>query len=250
MGRHFFISDLHLGANYIADAHAHQRRVMAFLDSIKDEADSLFLMGDIIDYWFEYRKVVPRGYVRFFGKLAELSDAGVDIHWFTGNHDVWLRDYVRDEIGLTVHHQAEVLSLDGVNLFLAHGDDVGRQPFTYRVLRWCFHNPVCQWLYAAVHPRWTTAIAIGWSEKNRTSRKRDQELKSQPSAFARLQDFAHEYRQRHPEVDGFVFGHLHLAKQVDLGGGVGMTCLGDWLRQDTYAVLDDGTLSLHHFPEE
>ncbi|MBR6283254.1 MAG: UDP-2,3-diacylglucosamine diphosphatase [Muribaculaceae bacterium] len=248
MPKHYFISDLHLGAAYVADHRAHEQRVTRFLDTVKGDAASLWLLGDVLDYWFEYRKVVPRGHVRFLGKLAELADAGVDIHWFTGNHDVWLRDYLRDEIGLTVHHAATTVTLDGHRLFLAHGDDVGRQPAMYRFTRWCFHNPVCQWLYAAIHPRWTTAVATGWSADNRTRRKPKREHRAQDNAFARLVHFAEAHHSQHNDVDTYIFGHLHMARQQNIdAGNAQIICLGDWLHHDTYAFLSDGTITLQAF---
>ena len=248
MSKHYFISDLHLGAAYITDHRAHEQRVTRFLDSVKHDAASLWLLGDVLDYWFEYRNVVPRGHVRFFGKLAELADAGVEIHWFTGNHDVWLRDYLRDEIGLTVHHAATTVDLDGRRLFLAHGDDVGRQPTAYRFTRWCFHNPVCQWLYAAVHPRWTTAVATGWSASNRTRRKPRRKQPRQSDAFTRLVAFVEAHHRQHPDVDTYIFGHLHVARQADIDAGQAqLFTIGDWLNNDTYAILENGTVSLHSF---
>ena len=141
--RVYFLSDLHLGANYIADPKAHESRVVRFLESIAHDAKALYLLGDVLDYWYEYRHVVPRGYVRFFGALAQLADAGVEIVWFTGNHDVWLFDYLRDEIGLNVVKKALSVNIMGKNFLLSHGDNVGHQPRMYRFTRWCFYNKVC-----------------------------------------------------------------------------------------------------------
>ena len=249
MSKHYFISDLHLGAAYITHPRAHEQRVTQFLDAVKRDAASLWLLGDVLDYWFEYRNVVPRGHVRFFGKLAELADSGIEIHWFTGNHDVWLRDYLRDEIGLTVHHSSTTVDLDGHRIFLAHGDDVGRQPTMYRFTRWCFHNPVCQWLYAAIHPRWATAVATGWSASNRTRRKPARKRPPTGNAFARLLEFAEAHHRQCPDVDTFIFGHLHMARLETIASGQAqLVCLGEWLNQDTYAVLDNGVLELNHFP--
>ena len=246
--KHYFVSDLHLGATYVADARQHERQVIAFLDGIKADAASLFLVGDVLDYWFEYRYVVPRGHVRFFGKLAELADAGVRIHWFTGNHDVWLRDYLSSEIGLTVHYGHEQMCVGGLELLVSHGDDVGRQPAMYRFTRWCFYNPVCQWLYAAIHPRWTTWVATGWSADNRTKRNPALEQQAQQQALDNLKAFAEQYAGEHPEVDAFVFGHIHVAHQCQVGNRAAMVCLGDWLTKFTYAVIDDsGAIALHRF---
>lgn len=142
----YFIADLHIGAKYITDPRDHERRVVDFLRSIKDDAKTLYLMGDVLDYWFEYKKVVPRGYIRFFGALAELADAGVEIIWFVGNHDIWLFDYLRDEIGLKVVDGVEIREIDGKRFFLSHGDGVGRIRPGFRIIRSLFRNRFCQWL--------------------------------------------------------------------------------------------------------
>jgi UDP-2,3-diacylglucosamine hydrolase len=244
----YFISDLHLGAGYIADRRAHEARVVSFLNSIKYDAAALLLVGDVLDYWYEYRKVVPRGYVRFFGALAMLADRGVDIYWFTGNHDVWLFDYLRDEIGITVVRRATTLTFNGREYFVSHGDDVGRQPFTSRVLYGLFHSRVAQWFYAAVHPRWTVPLATAWSKSNRTSRSAEQVERGIERSATHLKEFAERHLTEHPATAGYIFGHLHLARQDTMASGVTVTFLGDWIDQDTYACLTpDGTITLHHF---
>lgn len=245
----YFISDCHLGAGYIADHRAHEARVVRFLDYIRNDAAALYLMGDILDYWYEYRTVVPRGHVRFFGKLAQLSDAGVRIYWMTGNHDVWLFDYLRDEVGLTVLRKPSIADVDGALFFISHGDDVGYQKPMYRFMKWCFTNRICQWLYASVHPRWTYWIATGWSTNNRTTRKVAIERREQERADAMLQQFVRQHHARHPEVAHYVFGHLHLARQYSVDDA-DVTFLGDWINQDTFAVYDGRQITLHHFPEE
>ena len=135
MGKTYFISDLHLGAGYISDGRAHQQRVVRFLDSIADDADELIMLGDVLDYWYEYRTVVPRGFTRFFGALARLADRGVKITWFLGNHDIWLFDYLRDEIGMRVVDGSEVREIYGRKFYMAHGDGVGRLPASFRTQR-------------------------------------------------------------------------------------------------------------------
>jgi len=197
----YFISDLHLGANYLKQPHCNERRVVHFLDSIRHDVAELYLLGDILDYWYEYKYVVPRGYVRFFGKLAELADAGVKIYWFTGNHDVWLFDYLRDEIGMTVLKTCQQVTIGGKQFFISHGDDIGHQPRSYRFMRWCFYNRVCQMLYAAVHPRWTYAIATGWSADNRTHRNAQQQAACVERSADDLIQFSQHYATQHPASD-------------------------------------------------
>ncbi len=249
MKKAYFISDLHLGAGYLDDKRETECRVVRFLDSIKDDVGELYLLGDILDYWYEYRYVVPRGHVRFLGKLAELADSGVKITWIVGNHDVWLFDYLRDEVGLTVLRGATQMSILGTRFLLSHGDDVGRQAPLYRFTRMCFHSRVCQWLYASIHPRWTVPIATGWSKQNRTTRTIRQVLAESRDCLARLAEFSVEYAAAHPDVRHFVYGHLHVPYHDELAGGRTMTVLGEWISQFTYATWDGHELALRHFED-
>jgi UDP-2,3-diacylglucosamine hydrolase len=244
----YFISDLHLGAKYMPDQLERERRVCRFLDVIKDDAAELFLLGDILDYWYEYKYVVPRGYIRFLGKLAELADAGVRITWVTGNHDVWLFDYLRDQIGLTVLKGHTVVEAGGKRILISHGDDVGVQPAMYRFTRWCFHNKVCQWLYAGIHPRWTYPIATGWSNENRTRRDPAQQHDISERAAGHLLDFSRDYFRQHADVEAFVYGHIHIARVSRQDDMPPVIFLGEWISLNSYVVLDDsGTFTLKYF---
>lgn len=244
----YFISDLHLGAQYIDDELQRERLVCRFLDSIKDDAAELFLLGDILDYWYEYKYVVPRGYIRFLGKLAELADAGVKLTWVTGNHDVWLFDYLRDQLNMTVLKGHTVVETQGKRILISHGDDVGVQPAMYRFTRWCFHNRVCQWLYASIHPRWTYPIATRWSNENRTSRS-PQTLESiAERAASRLVEFSTDHHRQHPEVDAYVYGHIHLARVYPSDTMPPIILLGEWISLYSYVVLTpNGEFSLNFF---
>ena len=247
----YFISDLHLGAKYMDDLVGRERRVCRFLDSIKDDAAELYLLGDILDYWYEYKYVVPRGYIRFFGKLAELADSGVKLTWVTGNHDVWLFDYLRDQLGMTVLKGHTVVETAGKRILIAHGDDVGVQPVMYRFTRWCFYNKVCQWLYAAIHPRWTYPIATGWSNENRTGRDPARQQAVSERAAERLIDFSRDFYASHPDIEAFVYGHLHIARMNEADGMPPVIFLGDWISLCSYVVLDsNGQFSLKFFEKQ
>ena len=245
----YFISDLHLGAKYMSDQLERERRVCRFLDTIKDDAAELYLVGDILDYWYEYKYVVPRGYIRFLGKLAELSDAGVKLTWVTGNHDVWLFDYLRDQLGMTILKGNTVIRTQGKRILISHGDDVGEQPVMYRFTRWCFYNKVCQWLYASIHPRWTYPIATGWSNENRTRRNPAEQQAISERAASRLVDFSRDYHRRNPDVEAFVYGHIHIARLSRQGDDMPpVIMLGEWISLNSYVVLDQsGTFSLKYF---
>lgn len=244
----YFISDLHLGAAYIADRRGHERRVAELLQRIGADATHLFLLGDILDYWFEYRYVVPRGNVRFFGALAALADAGVEITWLKGNHDMWMTDYLRDEIGVTVVDGLLDCRIGGKRFVMEHGDGVGRQPASFRWLRRVFRSPFLRVLYAAVHPRWTVGFAHAWSASNRT-RRADIDRPGRLTELAPddpLLCFAADYQQRNGHVDYFVFGHRHLVVDMPLADGARLIVAGDGFRHFTYGEFD-GEFRLRSF---
>ncbi len=239
----YFLSDLHLGARYFDDPRQHERTVVSWLRSIAPTARRLYLLGDILDYWYEYRYVVPRGFTRFLGTLAELSDAGVEITWFIGNHDIWIFDYLPAEIGMRVIDGSLVEEIDGHKFFMSHGDGVGRLPLGFRMLRSLFRNKICQRLFASIHPRWTVGFAHRWSSHSRKlngAGSLNQE-KTEP-----LVAFACEYAASHPgEVDYFVFGHRHVLLQQSVGHGAEIVILGDWITHFSYGVYDGRNLQLH-----
>ena len=242
----YFLSDFHLGARYFDSPLDNERRVVAFLDSIKDSTKEIYLLGDILDYWYEYRYVVPRGFTRFFGKIAELSDLGVKIYWFIGNHDIWIFDYLPSELGVTVVDGPMVKDISGKRFFLDHGDAVGKRKLSFRILRSVFRNKVCQKLYAAIHPRWTIPFALGWS---RGSRAKDSFPQYLGEGKECLEEFAKHYDDgRH--IDFFVFGHRHIMLDKRLDNGSQLVILGDWIHFCSYAVFDGENLALKTFNNE
>ena len=237
----YFLSDFHLGARYFEEPRETERRVVDFLDSIKGDAKEVYLLGDILDYWFEYRYVVPRGFTRFFGKIAELTDLGVKVYWFIGNHDIWIFDYLPNELGVEVIDGEVTKEIDGKVFFLAHGDGVGKQPRSFRMLRSLFRNRLCQKLYSAIHPRWTIPFALSWSNSSRKGDDEYPEYKGEENEF--LEIFANDYLKSH-KVDYFVFGHRHIMLDKKLQGGATLVVLGDWLHYCSYAVWDGNNLDL------
>ncbi len=244
----FFLSDLHLGACYFANPRERERHVVAFLQSIRHRARAIYLLGDILDYWYEYRYVVPRGFVRLFGKLAELSDEGVKITWIIGNHDIWIFDYLPTELGVRVVDGNVCESIDGVEFFLAHGDRVWQSSRGFRFIAKLFRNRVCQRLFASIHPRWTVPFAFKWSGSNRCSKA---ELESEPeranAAVQHLKDFCVEYSALHPDIKYYIFGHLHLPVFESVGNSSEIVILGDWIRHYTYAVYDGVELKMERY---
>lgn len=245
----YFISDLHLGASYLPDPAAHERRVVRFLDSIAHDAGELYLLGDILDYWYEYRTVAPRGYTRFFGTLGRMSDAGVKITWFIGNHDIWLFDYLRQEIGMEVVDGYEIREILGKQFFMSHGDGVGHLPASFRFLRATFRNRLCQKLYAAIHPRWTIPFAHKWSNHSRdfaNSTPKFQGEENEP-----LIAFSREYLASGAaasKIAYFVFGHRHILLDMPLKPtDTRIIILGDWIHHFSYGVFNGQTFRLETF---
>ena len=231
----YFVSDVHLGASYIRDPRAHERRFVSWLKRVGPTAGAIYLLGDVLDYWFEYREVVPRGYVRLFGALAELSDAGVEITWLKGNHDIWIFDYLPGELGIRVVDGALEEDILGRRFFLEHGDGVGRKSLGFRLIRSVFRNRVAQKLFSGIHPRWTVPFAHRWSSSSRAGGKAEGE----GSLVGPLLDFSARYASAHPSVDYFVYGHLHEALERDVPGSKAkMFVLGDWIERFTYGVFD------------
>ena len=241
----YFLSDLHLGAPYFPDSKAAEKRVVDFLESIRHDADAIYLLGDILDYWYEYRHVVPRGFVRFFGKLAELADSGIKIVWYIGNHDIWIFDYIPSELGVEVVDGYRVESLDGEKFFLTHGDGIGRLKPSFRILRTLFRNRFCQFLFAGIHPRWTVPFANNWSRRSRKASAPSVEV----ADFMRknLTDFVAEYSSEHPEIKYYIFGHLHVFERFSVSSGAEIVILGEWISRFSYAKWDGKELSLHEW---
>ena len=250
MPKVYFASDLHLGAPYIADHHAHERRIVRWLDSIKADASALYILGDIFDYWFEYKTVVPRGFVRFQAKIAELVEAGVQVHFFTGNHDAWMFDYLQSELGVVVHEEPIRLSLNGRNFFIGHGDDIGFNRF-YHVMLWCFHNRFLQACYRWLHPDLAGLIASTWSRKSRASHDADDQRRAgKPLDLDREWQvlFARKQVENGDTTDFFIFGHRHEVIDTVLSSrGQRLLVIGDWIRNFTYAVFDGNNVEIQRY---
>lgn len=242
----YFISDTHLGAAYLDRPQLRERMLVEWLDGIASDAESLYLVGDILDYWFEYRTVVPRGYVRFFGALARLADSGVRITWLIGNHDIWMFDYLRNEIGIEIVDGSIVREIDGKVFFISHGDGLGKLKPSFRFIRTLFRNRFCQKLYSAIHPRWTVGFAHSWSAHNRAY-----DATKIPQYEGELQNnierWAEGYIKEHPETDYIILGHHHVVVDKDINGRCRLVILGDWIYNYTYAVYDGKNVVIKQF---
>ena len=251
----YFASDAHLGNQYLKNPVEAEKKLVRWLDSIKDEAQAIYFMGDTFDYWYEYKYVVPKGHVRFLGKLAELADQGVEIHFLIGNHDIWMFDYLPKEIGAVIHHGPLVLDLLGKRFFLAHGNEVGIQKIGFRFFQALFRNKVCQFLYAGIHPRWTFSFAKRWSLSSRKKGLDNQQKKPSETA-GYLIEFAQEYLQTHSDIHFFIFGHCHVFLDMELRAGEEQQTLcpnsrllvaGEWTKHCSYIQWDGIYLNLNIF---
>lgn len=242
----YFASDMHLGSAILENALETEKRLVRWLDIIKEDAKVLYLLGDVFDFWFEYKKVVPKGFVRFLGKLAELHDQGTEIHFFTGNHDIWTFNYLSREIGVVVHKKPWVTEIYGKKFFLAHGDGLGDESVSFRLLRSIFHNRFCQFLFAQLPSFWGMSFGHWWSRNNR------QKSLSQPTPYLgeeneHLARFAKQYIIGHPDTDYLLFGHRHILLDLMLNQKSRMMILGDWMHYFSYAVFDGKEIFLKQF---
>ena len=245
----YFLSDAHLGSLAIAHPRMQERRLVNFLDGIKHKAEAVYLMGDIFDFWYEYKNVVPKGYTRLLGKISELTDLGVEVHYFIGNHDIWQHDYFEKECGMVLHRQNEVIELHGQTFFLAHGDGLGSHDNKFKLIRSVFHNKTCQRLFSMLHPRWGVAFGLTWARHSRMKRKDGQEPPYQGEQNEALIIFAKEYRKTHPAINYFIFGHRHIELDLMLTRSTRLLILGDWISQFTYAVFDGEHMFMENFIE-
>lgn len=238
----YFLSDLHLGARYIADPKEHERKICSWLRSIAPSAERIYLVGDVIDYWFEYRNVVPQGYVRFLGTLADLADSGIKITWLIGNHDIWIFGYLQRELGIRVVDGVLEEQINGKRFVITHGDGVGHLPFAERFMRAIFRNKILQTLFASVHPRWTVGLAYNWSSSNRKRHSAKATYNPAP-AFDWVKE-RNESLAEGERPDFYVLGHYHAAHQERISGS-NVTILGDCISNINYATFDGEDLTLH-----
>ena len=250
MGKNvYFLSDAHLGSLAIPHGRTQERRLVRFLDSIKEKASAVYLLGDMFDFWNEYRYVVPKGYSRFLGKLSELTDNGVEVHFFAGNHDLWTYGYLEEECGVIVHKAPVTTEIYGKVFFLAHGDGLGDPDNKFKILRKLFHNRTFQRLQNFVHPRWGMALGLNWAKHSRLKRADGKEVPFMGEDKEFLVRFARDYKRSHPNIDYFLFGHRHIELDLPIDKSTRMLILGDWIWQFTYAVFDGEHLFLGEYVE-
>jgi len=242
----FFASDFHLGVPSREESLAREKKIVRWLDSIKDEAQIIYLVGDIFDFWFEYKTAIPKGFIRLQGKLAELRDRGIEILFFVGNHDMWMFDYFTDELGIPVLRKPIEIEYNGKSFLIGHGDGLGPGDHTYKFLKVFFRNKVCQWLFGLIHPDAGITFALFWSRSSRISQNK------QEKGFLGDKEFLYAYcieQESKKHRDFYIFGHRHLPLDIKIGENSRYINLGEWVNHYTYAEFDGQQLNLKKFEE-
>jgi len=238
----YFTSDQHFGIPDYKNSLIREKKFVLWLEEIRQDAEVIFLLGDLFDFWFEYKKVIPKGFVRVLGKLAEIRDSGVPIYFFTGNHDLWMNDYFETELSIPVYHQAKEYTFSNKTFLIGHGDGLGPGDKGYKRMKKVFTNPLSKWLYKWLHPDIGVGFAQYLSTKNKLiSGKEDIHFLGEENEW--LVQYAKE-KLKTKHYDYFLFGHRHLPMEIKIGDKSTYINTGDWITHFTYAVFDGKDLKL------
>ncbi|WP_282122729.1 UDP-2,3-diacylglucosamine diphosphatase [Algibacter mikhailovii] len=241
----YFASDNHLGAPTRAASFPREKKFVAWLDEIKEDAAAIFLLGDLFDFWMEFKTVVPKGFTRTLGKLAEISDSGIPIYYFVGNHDLWMNGYFEEELNIPVYHKPEEFTFNDKTFFIGHGDGLGPGDKGYKRMKKVFTNPFCKWLFRWLHPDLGVRMAQHLSVKNKLiSGDDDAKFLGEDNEWL-VQYCKRKLENKHR--DYFVFGHRHLPLDIDLSENSKYINLGDWIQYFTYGVFDGKTMALKKY---
>lgn len=241
----YFASDFHLGVPNHEASMQREKHIVKWLDEIKGDAEEIYLMGDLFDFWFEYKHTVPKGFVRLLGKIAELSDAGIRITLFTGNHDMWMFDYLPKELGVSLYREPITRIYNNKKFYLGHGDGLGPGDHGYKFIKKLFANRFCQWLFERLHPNFAITIANYWSHKSRLSQSSDDQI-----FLGEEKEWLAMYSKdilKKEHFDYFIFGHRHLPLDLKLGENSQYVNLGEWVNYSSYAVFDGNKLELKYY---
>lgn len=243
----YFLSDFHLGAPDAAASLAREKKVIRFLDEVKHDAEQIFIVGDLFDFWYEYKKVVPKGYVRILGKLAELTDSGIPVHFFVGNHDMWMTDYFQKELNIPVYYEPVPFEFNGKKFLIGHGDGLGPGDHGYKFIKKIFRNKFSRWMFGILPPYIGMGLADYFSRKSRAQTgTKDEVFMGEENEW--LVTYCREQLQKN-HFDFFIFGHRHLPLDIKLNDKSRYINLGDWIKYDSYAVFDGKDLSLKYYKE-
>jgi UDP-2,3-diacylglucosamine hydrolase len=242
----YFLSDFHLGAPDAAASQVREKRIIQFLNEIKDDAAAIFIVGDLFDFWYEYEHVVPKGYVRILGKLAEITDSGVPVHFFVGNHDMWMKDYFQKEMSIPVYFEPQSFEFYGKKFLIGHGDGLGPGDKGYKFIKKIFRNRLCQWMFGILPPKAGIGIANYFSRKSRAQTgTTDEVFLGEDKEW--LITYCKEVLLQTTHYDYFIFGHRHLPIDFKLSDTSRYVNLGDWIKYFSYAVFDGNDLALKYY---
>jgi UDP-2,3-diacylglucosamine hydrolase len=239
----FFASDFHFGVPDFRTSREREDLVVSWLDQIKQEASEIYLLGDIFDFWFEYSSVIPKGFSRFQGKIAEIVDSGIPVFFFKGNHDMWMFDYFKEELGVQIISDELIIERNGKKFYLHHGDGLGPGDTQYKLLKKIFRSKFCQWFFARIHPNLGLGIAQGWSRKSRLQNNKKEEFRDISEEW--LVSYSKDLLSKE-HFDYLIFGHRHLPLDIQLGESKYVN-LGEWINFNSYAVFDGEKLELRYF---
>jgi UDP-2,3-diacylglucosamine hydrolase len=243
----YFASDQHFGAPNSEESFIREQKFVRWLDIVKKDAESIFLLGDLFDFWFDYKKVVPRGFVRVLGKLAEIKDSGIPIYFFVGNHDLWMSDYFEKELNIPVYHSPKEFTFNNKTFFIGHGDGLGPGDEGYKRMKKVFTNRFSKWLFRWLHPDIGVRLAQYLSVKNKLISGEEDVV-----FLGENDEWLVQYAKRKLELkhyDYFLFGHRHLPMEIILNEKSKYINTGDWISHFSYAVFDSENLSLKKFEE-
>ncbi len=240
----YFASDFHLGVPDAATSLAREKKIIRWLESIKADAQILFLVGDIFDFWFEYKHAIPKGFIRLQGKLAELADGGLQIYLFTGNHDMWMFDYFKEELNIPALRKPISIKVNDKKFYIGHGDGLGPKDYVYKGLKKVFASKISQWMFARLHPNFGIGIANSWSRRSRISNTKKDEVFKPGEEW--LIHYCNEM-EKTDHHDYYVFGHRHLPLDIEINKNSRYVNLGEWVNYCTYAEYDGQNLSLKYF---
>ena len=240
----YFASDFHLGTPNLAKSREREFKIIRWLESIKADASAIFLLGDIFDFWYEYKKVIPKGFSRFQGKIAELTDIGIPVIIFSGNHDMWMNDYLSEELGVIIYHETASLSTGKTQLLIGHGDGLGPGDNKYKIMRKVFKSRIARWAFSRLHPNFSLQLGHSWSKSSRINNS-DFEGES-----FNEKEYLYQYCQqieKEQHFDYYIFGHRHLHLDMKVSPTSRYINLGEWVNHARYASLANGKLELIDF---
>lgn len=232
----YFLSDFHLGAPNEAISKEREKEICLFLSSIKNDCQALYLVGDVFDFWFEYKHAVPRGFIRFMSKIAEYTDSGIPVYWFTGNHDMWIFDYLPSELGVEIIRNPIEVNYFNQSIYIGHGDGLGPGDTKYKILKKFFASKACQWLFARLHPNFGIGLANWSSYRSRDAQKESDRVFLGTDNEWLFQFCQEEEKKKHHDL--YIFGHRHLPLKLNIQPDSTYYNLGEWLYYKTFGILD------------